>query len=59
MGCISSRFQKRETWYRDSETAVPWYPGREPYLTGSVNMDAMRRELLILIFKTDVLNLNS
>ena len=55
MGCISSRFQKRETWYRDSETAVPWYPGRESYLTGSVNMDAMRREMLILIFKPDAL----
>ena len=40
------------------ETAGPWCPGREPYLGGSVNMDAMRREMLILIFKTDALYLN-
>ena len=43
----------RQTWYIDSETAGPWCLGREPYLGGSVNMDAMKRELLILIFQTD------
>ena len=38
--------------------AAPWWLGREPYLPESANTDAMRRELLILIFKTDVLYLS-
>ena len=41
----------------DSEIAGPWCLGREHYLPGSVNMDAMRREFFVLIFKTDVLYL--
>ena len=41
-----------------SETAGSWCQGRELYLPGSVNMDAMRTELFILIFRTDFLYLN-
>ena len=49
----------KETEYIDSETAGLWCLGREPYLPGSVNADTVRRDLLILIFKTHVLYLNA